>query len=78
MLIEVRVKTKSSRVSINRLDDNKYQAALTSPAHDDLANKELIDLVSKYFKIAKSLITIKSGLHSKTKLLRVDQKIRLS
>ncbi len=72
MLIEVQVKTKSAHLSLVKTGTNKYRADLISPPHDDLANKELIKLIAGNFCIAKSLIRIKSGRRSKTKLLEIE------
>lgn len=74
MLIEVHVKTKSAHTSFAKVDTNKYRAELVSSPHDDLANEELVKLVSEHFHIAKSLIYIKSGRRSKIKLLEIAER----
>lgn len=52
--------------------DYHYKIYLTNPAIEGKANKQLIDLLSEYFKISKSKITIQKGLKSRRKIIEID------
>lgn len=70
MIIEVRVKTSSKKVSIEKRD-SYYYVSLKSKPHDNSANIELIDLLSSYFNIPKSSVNIINGVKSKRKLIDI-------
>ena len=72
MLIEVQVKTNKSQNQITQTAENVYSVELMSQPHENAANKELINVISKYFKCSKSQVTIRSGQKSKDKLLTID------
>ncbi len=71
MVLNIRVCPRSSR---NYVEQNKdgLKVHLTKPACDSLANRQLIDLLSGYFKIKKYQIRIKSGEKSRDKLIEID------
>jgi uncharacterized protein (TIGR00251 family) len=56
---------------LEQQEDGTWLAELKSPPVDGKANKELIMLVAKHFKRAKSEISIKSGASSRTKLVQI-------
>ncbi len=72
MIFDVRVTARASR---NRVEQagNILKVYLTKPAAEGLANEQLIDLLSKHFKIKKYQISIKSGAKSRHKLIRIDE-----
>lgn len=74
MIFNIRVSPRASR---NRVEQsgNNFKVYLTKPAADGLANNQLIELLSKHFKIKKYQIKIKSGLKSRNKLLEIDASI---
>ena len=45
---------------------------LTKPAQDNLANKQLIELLAEYLKIKKHQIVIVKGEKSRDKLIKID------
>ncbi len=53
------------------LDQNIYKAQVKSPAKDGLANKELIKLLSRHFKVSQSKVIILRGLKQKQKLIAI-------
>ena len=68
----IKVRVKPGSKSLSRLEpqeDGNYVAFLHARAHDGEANKALIELVSKYFHVAKSTVVIKSGAKSREKIL---------
>ena len=68
-MIKVIVKpnSKESKVEYDE-KDTVYYVSVKSPADKNKANKELIKLLSKYFK---KRVLIKTGLKSKIKYLEV-------
>ena len=71
MRISVQVKPNSRQEKIEKTNTG-YRAHVKAPPIDNQANNALIKLLSVYFKIPKSRITIISGLKSKRKLIKID------
>jgi hypothetical protein len=71
MIIRVKVKPSSSKQKIESFGDNKYLIYLTSEPENNKANIELINLLSKYFKIPYTHIKIKFGLSNKEKIVEI-------
>ena len=70
MRITVRVKPGiKGATCLERQEDGSYVAFLHARAHDGEANKALLELVAKEFKIAKTQIIIVSGAKSRGKVL---------
>jgi len=71
MIFNVRVTARASR---NRVEQsgNNLKVYLTKPAAEGMANDQLIDLLSAYFKIKKYQINIKSGLKTRNKLVEIN------
>jgi|YelNatPaOPRAMG01_1025707.scaffolds.fasta_scaffold06906_3 uncharacterized protein (TIGR00251 family) len=60
-----------SRISEIKEENNILKAYLKSPPIDGRANEELIYLLSRYFKVEQANIKIKSGKHSRKKLVQI-------
>ncbi len=70
MRIAVRVKPGTKGASrLERQEDGSYVAFLHARAHDGEANRALLELVAREFKIAKTQVTIKSGAKARGKVL---------
>lgn len=67
MIISVKVHPGSSKEKIVKKDKNNYEVWTCQPATKNLANKRLIELLSKYFNIPESSISINKGMKSKNK-----------
>ncbi|MDJ0715985.1 MAG: DUF167 domain-containing protein [Prochloraceae cyanobacterium] len=72
MKISVKVKPNSKQQKIEKSVDGSLIVRLKSPPVDGKANKELISLLSQKYNIAKSQISIESGLYSKNKLIKIN------
>lgn len=70
--IIVEVKPNSKQVKIEKITENVYKVRLTAPAQEGKANKQLIEVLAGYFKVAKSLIAIKAGKTAKTKTILIS------
>ncbi|OKH18259.1 hypothetical protein NIES593_22325 [Hydrococcus rivularis NIES-593] len=71
MKIQVKVKPNSRQQKIEEVDGGSLVICLKSPPIDGKANQELIELLAKKFKVAKSQVLIKFGLSSKNKLVEI-------
>jgi uncharacterized protein len=71
-VIQVKVKPNSRESTFHSLEDGTFLASLKSPPVDGKANAELIGLVAKHFKAAKSAVTIKSGAGARMKLVAIE------
>ncbi len=69
MIIKVKVKPNSKKQEIRKINEEKYEVNLKSPAEKNKANIELIKLLKKHFK---KKIKIKSGLTSKNKVIEAE------
>jgi uncharacterized protein (TIGR00251 family) len=75
MQIEVRVITSASRCEIFPLNKGKtsLRVKLTRPALEGRANKQLCEILSKYFGVPKKHVRIVSGEHSQHKRIDITQ-----
>jgi uncharacterized protein len=71
-VLTVRAVPGSSQSEIVGVVEGALKVRLNSPPVDGAANKELIKLIAKKLRIAKSAVTIVSGEGSRTKRLRID------
>jgi len=71
VIIRVRVIPRSSQSEIVGEHDGALKIKLKAPPVDGAANRELIKLFSRHFKISKDRFEIVSGELSKTKRLRL-------
>lgn len=65
----VRVTPKASSNRIKREDDGSLRVYVTTAPEDGKANKKVIELISKEFKIPKSSLEIIKGQKSKDKTI---------
>ena len=71
MIINVKVKPRSSEQKVSRINENKFLICLKSKPENNKANIELIKLISKYFKISYTKIKIKSGFTNSNKTVEL-------
>ncbi len=67
----VRVQPRSSRSEISGTHGDAIKVRLAAPPVDDAANAELIALLAKQLKVAKSAVRIVKGHKSKNKVIEV-------
>ena len=70
MILNVIVKPNSKHSRVEK-KDNFYIVHVKSPPKKELANEELLELLSEYFKIPKSKIRIISGKTSRRKVVKI-------
>lgn len=71
MKIFVTVKTGSKERGIERIGENEYVVRVKSKPIENMANTELVEVISDYFKKPKSAVRIVSGQKSKKKILEI-------
>ncbi len=69
--IKVKVKPKAKREYIKKISEDEFEVAVNEPPEKGRANKRLIELISKYFKVSKSNVTILKGEKSRNKVLKI-------
>ena len=72
MKLEIRVQPRSSKEEVKRLSEGSYKVYMHEPAIEGKANKKLIEILSRYFGVKKSEISIISGLKSKNKIVALS------
>lgn len=71
MRIYVRVVPRASRDAIEQLSEHEYRIQLTTPPIKGKANEKLIEILSKHFHVARSLIVIAGGKSARTKIVDI-------
>ncbi len=71
MKLSIRVVTRSSRDFVKE-DSGMLKVYVSKPPADGLANEAVIKLLSNYFNVSKSRVSILSGARSKNKIVQID------
>lgn len=71
-ILQIKVKPHASVSTFEQGEGGIWLAQLKSLPIDGKANEELIALIAKHFKCAKSAVTIKSGAAGRMKLVRIE------
>jgi len=71
MKIFVRVKPIAKRNEIKAVDSNHLIISVKESPVNGKANQAVIELLSKFYKIPKSKILIKSGIKSREKIIEI-------
>ena len=71
MRVYVKVIPRSSRNEVTKIAEGEYKVKLTAPPVDGEANKMLISVLSEYFGVPKSSLTIVGGKSVKTKIIEI-------
>ncbi|WP_456401358.1 DUF167 domain-containing protein [Persephonella sp.] len=73
MLIKVKVKPKSKKEEVKHIGEDYYEVKVNEIPEKGKANKRVIELLSKYFKIPKSEIVLIKGSKSKEKIFKIKE-----
>ncbi len=60
------------KTAFGKKENNRYKVYLTRPAHNGLANKQLIELLAEHFSLKRYQIKILRGEKSKDKVIEID------
>lgn len=72
--VRVTAQASSNQIKIETQADGSvlYRVYVTTPPEDGKANEQVIKLLSKHFRVAKSKITIMRGHTHKYKTIQID------
>lgn len=71
MKINILVKTNASNSDVIKVDDENFIVKTTISPENGKANLAVIKMLAKYFKVAKSQITILQGKTDKYKIFEI-------
>lgn len=71
MKIHVRVKTNSSERKIEDFGERRYLVYVKSPAEDNEANIEMLNMMSKHLGVPSTKLKIIAGVTNKDKVLEI-------
>jgi len=72
MEILVTVVPNSKKIEVVRVDKKSYKIRVDASPVGGKANKKLIEILSYYFNVPKSSISIKRGIKSRKKIIKID------
>ena len=71
MRIKVKVKSNAKKEEIKKIDEDYYEVRVTVVPEKGKANKRVIEILSKHFKIPKSKIRLVRGETSREKVFEI-------
>ena len=71
MRISVRVKANSKKESVEKIGEREFLVRVKAPAKEGRANEAVIELLSEYFNVPKSRISIAIGKSGKNKVVNI-------
>ena len=72
VIIDVLVQPRASRDEVLGLDgEGRLKVRVTAPPVEGAANKKVVDLVARYYKVPKSQVTILGGAKGRRKRVLV-------
>ncbi|HAI73905.1 MAG TPA: hypothetical protein DCS28_00110 [Candidatus Moranbacteria bacterium] len=72
MCIYVKVSPRSSKNEVTKISEGEYRVKLTAPPVNGQANQALIEILSEYFGVSKSLVNIIGGKSARIKIVDVN------
>ncbi|MCX6791083.1 MAG: DUF167 domain-containing protein [Candidatus Gribaldobacteria bacterium] len=72
MKIFVRVKVGAKEEVVEKIDVNHFRVFVKALAQEGKANRAVVKILAKYFKVTQSQIEIKSGLASNQKIIEIS------
>lgn len=72
MEVSVTVVPNSKKFEVVKIDEGNYKIRVDAPATGGKANKRLVEILSVYFGVNKSSISIKRGIKSRKKIININ------
>jgi uncharacterized protein YggU (UPF0235/DUF167 family) len=72
MYIKVRAKTGMKKEELTEISEAHFTISVREKPVQNLANKRIIALIAKHFRVPIGKVRILNGRHSPSKLLSVD------
>lgn len=73
MILNIKVIPKAKTNCIQKLNANYLKVRLAAPPVNGKANKELIEILSEYYKVKRSQISIMRGERSGNKIVEIRE-----
>lgn len=70
-IIEVKITPNARKNSVEE-DGERYKVYVMAPAVDGKANKALVELLSEYFDVKKSSVSIVRGETNRIKIVKIE------
>lgn len=70
--LSIRVQRKAAADRIILEEDGRVRVAVTAPPADGAANKAVCVVLAKHLGLAKSKVSVRSGLRSRDKVIQVN------
>lgn len=78
LILHLRVQPKASKDAlVGPYGDKEYKVTLTAPPVDGRANTHLLKFIAKTFGLPCARVILESGLHSRSKCLRLKSPTQL-
>ena len=71
MRIRIKVRPQSGRKAIEQQADGSYIVRVPASPVEGKANEQVVELLAQHFDVAKSLVRIARGAHSKEKVVEI-------
>ncbi|MCX5657215.1 MAG: DUF167 domain-containing protein [Candidatus Omnitrophica bacterium] len=71
MKISVKIKPNSRQEKIEKIGEKEFILYVNAPAKEDKANKRVVELLGKYFDVAKTRVVILRGHNSRNKIIEM-------
>ncbi len=71
MQIKVRVTPNAREVRVTKVSEESYEVKVDERADGGRANKRLLEVLSKHFKVPKSKVFIVRGIKSRDKIVEI-------
>ena len=72
MLITIKVKTNARKNEVIKVDDRNFDVKTTITPEDGKANASVVELLAKYFRVAKSKVSIVKGKTAHVKVVEIE------
>ena len=72
MLITIKVKTNARKNEVIKVDDRNFDVKTTITPEDGKANASVIEQLAKYFRVAKSKVSIVKGKTAHVKVVEIE------
>jgi uncharacterized protein (TIGR00251 family) len=73
MEFKITVIPRAARSEVMDMGERHFRVKLTSAPEKNKANRELIQVLAKYFGVSKSAVSIKTGQRSRHKIIQILQ-----
>jgi len=74
MKISIKVKPNARERRVEETGPNQFRVSVKSPARENKANEEVVELLAEHFDLSKSRVSIVSGRKSSQKIVRIEKR----